>query len=701
MDKKQNIILRFICIFSIIALGFLAVIVQICKIQIKEREQWLNIAKNQIALERPIAPMRGNIYDCEGRLLVGSLPKYTLTMDTRVQAMHLGGDTLFYNNVDSISYGLSSIFKDKSPQQYRQMLVSAFKRGDGRLKLQPKPVSYTEMKAVKAMPFFKKGQYKSGLISDESHQRVMPFGSLAKRTLGSIYGETGQGNSGLEKRYDELLKGKPGISQRQRIAGRYENVTIEEAVNGCDLITTINADMQDQVESLLRQRIEMIEGEWGCCILMEVKTGEIKAICNLDRTADGRYVEMMNHAVTRVEPGSTFKTISLMAALDDGKIDYETDSFEVYSGGWKYSDTRIYDAHPRDTIYSVRDAMAASSNIALAKIVTQSYEKKAGKFADRLEKLGIADSIPCEIPGAQTPVISRPNDNTTLAKMSYGYSVELSPLQILTFYNGIANNGKMISPIIVKEIQKNGVTQKRFETQVLQSSLCKTSTLNAIRSCLHAVVWDDHLGTAALNPWGQKKAQSDIVTIAGKTGTAQIFENGHYSSRHHRIAFVGYFPEENPQYSCICVIHHPHKYGAYDAGGDCGRVVRHIAERTMASMSATDSEEMSMPYDSISKPQIKGGQQSRIKLAAKGTKVHVSKVDSEWAKIDKGMQAVAVKIEPNSVPNVIGMGARDAVYAIEQTGMKVQLSGKGRVVTQSVNAGQKAIKGGMVYLELR
>ena len=220
--------------------------------------------------------------------------------------------------------------------------------------------------------------------------------------------------------------------------------------------------------------------------------------------------------------------------------------------------------------------MAASSNIALAKIITQAYEKKGSKFADRLERMGIADSLPCEIPGAQKPLISRPNDNTTLAKMSYGYSVELSPLQILTIYNGIANNGKMISPLLVESISKEGKTIKRFESKVITSNLCKSSTLAAIQECLHAVVWDNKLGTASQDPWKQKKAQSNYVKIAGKTGTAQIFENGRYSNRHHRIAFVGYFPEDNPQYSCICVMHHPHKYGCYDAGGDCGRVVRQI-----------------------------------------------------------------------------------------------------------------------------
>ena len=701
MEKKRHIIFRFVLIFGVIMMGFTAVIIQILVVQYKEGDQWRQIAQKQIPSKRPIPPLRGNIYDCQGRLLVGSLPRYTLIMDTRVDALHQNGDTAFYNNVDSISAGLSRIFKDKSAGEYRNMLVRAFRKQDGRLKLQPNPVSYTDKRAVESLPFFKRGRYKSGLIIEDSHKRVMPFGSLAKRTLGSIYGETGQGIAGLEKQFNEELKGEPGIKQRQRIGAGNTDVVLKKAVNGCDLHTTIDADIQDQVESVLRQRLEMIEGEWGCCILMEVKTGKIRAISNLDRTKDGEYVETMNHAVTRVEPGSTFKTISLMAALDDGKIDYHKDSIEVYRAGWQYSDTRIYDAHPRDTIYCIRDAMAASSNIALAKIVTQAYEKKGSKFADRLERMGIADSLPCEIPGAQKPIISRPNDNTTLAKMSYGYSVELSPLQMLTIYNGIANNGKMISPIIVESISKEGKTVEQFESKVLNSSLCKSSTLAAIQECLHAVVWDNKLGTASQDPWKQKKAQSNYVKIAGKTGTAQIFENGRYSNRHHRIAFVGYFPEDNPQYSCICVMHHPHKYGCYDAGGDCGRVVRQIAERTMASMSTTDSEEIEQPYDSITKPQIKGGQQSRIKDAAKGTKVQVTKVDSEWAKVDKTMQSVGVKVNRDQVPNVIGMGARDAVYAIEQTGMKVQLTGKGRVASQSVAAGATAQKGKMVYLELR
>lgn len=705
MEKRRQIILRFALIFIAITLGFLLVLVQIVRLQTVERKKWLNAAPNQEAVQREIAARRGNIYDSDGRLLAGSLPRYTLTWDSRVEALHRGGDTLFYHNLDSIAAGLSRIFRDKSAAAYREQFKTAFRRHDGRMKIQPYPVSYTEMKQVKALPLFRRNKYTSGLIIEESHKRIKPFGNLASRTIGGIYGETGLGNSGLEKRYDRLLAGEPGLSERRRVAGRTEYVTIDEPRNGVDILTCIDANLQDLAETMLRRQIEAIEGEWGCCILMEVQTGEVKAICNLDRTSEGTYREMINHAVKRYEPGSTFKTVSLMAALDDGKINYERDTFRVYKDGWKYQDAVIRDAHPADTVYHVIDALAVSSNIALAKIVTQSYEGKAARFAERVRRIGICDSIPCEIPGAEPALLADPRDMATLAKMSYGYSVEMSPLQILTFYNGIANNGKMISPLIVKEIQENGKTIEKFESQVLKQSLCKSNTLHEIQESLHAVVWDNELGTASVLRWNGKivrrKAQSPLVHIAGKTGTAQVFENGRYSSRHHRIVFVGYFPEEEPQYSCICVIHHPHQYGMYDAGLNCGTVVRQIAEHTIAYTGITDSEELEIPYDSIDKPRVKGGRLQSIHRAAKGADIRVGKAHADWALVEPDMQIRPVVIEEGKIPNVLGMSAMDAVYAIEQTGMRAQIQGKGRVWKQSMKAGEPVLVGQTVWLELR
>ena len=383
----------------------------------------------------------------------------------------------------------------------------------------------------------------------------------------------------MEKGFDKELRGVDGLSSIQKIGGRYESVTEIEAQDGVDIVTTIDANLQDIVENALLVKTAERSAKWGCAILMETQTGAIRAIANIDRSKDGTYFEAQNHAVQRVEPGSTFKTIALTAALDDGKIDID-DTVSVSKQPWKYFSVKHTDAHPMDTVLTVRSALAVSSNIALAKLITRSYEGSAKKFVRRIEKMGLMDSVYCEIPGAEKVRIDVPNDTVTLSKMSYGYSVELSPMQLLMFYNAIANNGRMMRPMLVTAIQQNGEDIKRFRPEVVKSSICGSGTLRDIQGALHDVVWDDHLGTAAKRMWS-RKAQSNLVSIAGKTGTAQLFVRGHgYSGKRHRITFVGYFPEENPRYTCICMIEDP-QY-PYDAGMDCGSTVRVIAEKTMA-----------------------------------------------------------------------------------------------------------------------
>ena len=590
-DYQRNTILRFAAIFLLILGGFIGVVIKVIVIQTKEREQWLRVAASQVKTNQPVAATRGNILDCEGRILASSMPQYYVAMDTRVEALHLGGDTLFNKYVDSIADGLSTIIGDRTKEEYKKIMVDAFRSNKGKGKninrLSKRRISYTERKQVAKLPLVRRGVYKSGVSFDDQHRRVKPFGSLASRTIGSIYGDGGHGNAGLEKAFDTELAGIDGISTLQRVGGRWEHITVKEEEDGWDVVTTINTDLQDIVEKALRDRLEMVSGDWGCCILMETQSGHIKAIANLDRNKDGSYSESMNHAVTRVEPGSTFKTIALMAAIDDGKIKI-TDTIKVYRDGWVYlGKSKHTDSHPKDTTYSVRSALAVSSNIALAKIVTRAYDGNAEKFVKKLEKMNLRDSFYSEIPGADAPRIQVPNDAVTISKMAYGYSVELSPMQILAFYNGIANDGKMIRPMLVTELQQDGITMKRFSTETIKSSMCKKSTLADIRACLHDVVWDNNLGTASVRKWNGHiaayKAQSDLVHIAGKTGTAQLFIPGRgYSGRNHRMTFVGYFPEEAPQYTCICMIENPKNYPAYDAGYDCGNVVRQIAEKTIA-----------------------------------------------------------------------------------------------------------------------
>ena len=528
---------------------------------------------------RPIAATRGNILDSNGRLLATSMPQYYMYMDTRVPALHDKQGALFSRHIDTLALDLATIVGGLTQAEYKARICRAYKNGEKRLRVCDHRINYLQRQALEQNKLIKKGKYKSGIFFEDQHRRIKPYGILASRTIGGIYGEGGVGNSGLEKRFDKELRGEEGMSSIQRIGGRNESVTIEEAKDGLDVVTTIDANLQDIVENTLIAKTSERNAQWGCAILMETQTGYIRAIANIDRSEDGEYYEAQNHAVQRVEPGSTFKTIALVAALDDGKIDID-DTVSVTRHPWRYFSVTHTDAHPMDTLLTVRSALAVSSNIALAKLITRSYEGSAKKFVRKIERMGLTDSIYCEIPGADKARIDIPRDTVTLSKMSYGYSVELSPMQILMFYNAIANNGKMVRPMLVTSIQQNGAEEESFRTETIKSSICSKRTLNDIKGALHDVVWDDHLGTAAAKRWSNK-AQSKLVSIAGKTGTAQLFVRGHgYSAKRHRITFVGYFPEENPQYTCICMIEDP-KY-PYDAGMDCGSAVRVIAEKTMA-----------------------------------------------------------------------------------------------------------------------
>ena len=580
-DEQRNTIWRFAIIFIVITLGFVAVLVKIAYIQTVERDEWLKVAEKQVPTIRPITATRGNILDCNGRLLASSMPQYYMYMDTRVPALHEKKGALFTAHVDSLAKDLANIVGEHSQAEYKARIVQAYRKGEKRLKVCDHRINYLQRQELEQNALIKKGKYRSGIFFEDQHRRIKPYGLLASRTIGGIYGEGGGGNSGLEKRFDKELRGEDGLSSIQKIGGRYESVTIDEAKDGLDVVTTIDANLQDIVENALLERTALRGAKWGCCILMETQTGYIRAIANLDRSAtDGHYFEAQNHAVQRVEPGSTFKTIALMAALDDGKIDID-DTVSVTRQPWKYFTVKHTDAHPMDTLLTVRSALAVSSNIALAKLITRSYEGSANKFVRKIEKMGLMDSVYCEIPGADKVRIDVPKDTVTLSKMAYGYSVELSPMQILMFYNAIANGGRMMRPMLVTAIQQNGEIEKRFRPEVVKSSICGSRTLKDIQGALHDVVWDNHLGTAAKKAWIGNKAQSNLVSIAGKTGTAQLIIPGHgYSGRHHRMTFVGYFPEENPRYTCICMIEDP-QY-PYDAGLDCGTTVRVIAEKTMA-----------------------------------------------------------------------------------------------------------------------
>lgn len=580
VDEQRNTVWRFAIIFAVILCGFLAVMGKIIYVQTVERNEWLKVAEKQVPTRKPIQATRGNILDCNGQFLASSMPQYYMYMDASVPALHDNNGHLFTTYIDTLARDLSIIVPEHTQAEYKARITRAYLRSNKRLRVCDHRINYLQRRELERNPLLKKGKYKSGVFFEDQYRRIKPFGILASRTIGSIYGDGGGGNSGLEKRFDKELRGIDGMSSIQRIGGRNESVTEIEAQDGLDVVTTIDANLQDIVENALMAKTVERHAKWGCAILMETKTGYIRAIANLDRDPKSEdYFEAQNHAVQRVEPGSTFKTIALVAALDDDKIGID-DTVSISRQPWQYFSVKHTDAHPMDTLLTVRSALAVSSNIALAKLITRSYEGSAKKFVRRIERMGLMDSVYCEIPGADKVRIDIPRDTVTLSKMSYGYSVELSPMQILMFYNAIANDGRMMRPMLVTAIRQNGENVRTFRPEVVKSSICSSRTLRDIQGALHDVVWDDHLGTAAAKPWS-RKAQSRWVSIAGKTGTAQLFIPGHgYSGKHHRMTFVGYFPEENPQYTCICMIEDPQF--PYDAGMDCGTAVRLIAEKTMA-----------------------------------------------------------------------------------------------------------------------
>lgn len=582
-ENVKYTILRFAAVFGIILLLFVVVIVRIFTLQTVHRENLEALVAHRDSVYKVEKAIRGNIYDCQGRLLASSVPQYSIHMDTRVEALHLDNGKLFKQYVDSMAEGLSRIVGDQSKEEYKAKMVRAFhaktvKQQD--IRLTTERISYAQLKEIKKLPLIRRGVYKSGFYYVDLNRRVKPFNSLGSRTIGGIYAKSGKGNAGLELRFDEYLQGEDGKSIRQRVANEWAFIPIKDKKNGCDVYTTLDANLLDICETNLRARLEHTQADWGCVVLMETQTGEIKAMCNLDLNDNGQYHEIANHAVTRMEPGSTFKTIALMAAMDDGHVQLN-DTLRVWKDGWRYHGATHRDAHAMDTIFTVRQAMATSSNIALARIITKAYKGSAKSFVHKLRQMGLTDSIDYIIPGASQAKIQVPKDTVTISRMAYGYSVELSPLQILTIYNAIANNGKMIAPMLVSAIKDGDKDMKTFKTKVINHSICDEQTLQDIRACLHDVVWDNELGTASTGKWRQQKAQSDLVKIAGKTGTAQLIENGKYTSRKHRMSFVGYFPEDNPQYTCICVISNPRNTGFYDSGLDCGGVVRRIAESTM------------------------------------------------------------------------------------------------------------------------
>ena len=710
-DKRKNIVLRFGIVYTIICLSFLAVIYKISVVQFVERDKWMALAALAKKTDIVVKPNRGNIYACDGRLMASSIPTYYVYMDLRVPALHDKGGKLFKDNVDSVAIYLSSFFQDKTASDYKVMLNTAYAQGRSELQLFPKRITYSQLKQLKTLPLFRLGRNKSGLVTKELFKRVRPFGSLAARTIGDIYADDSKGGkNGLELFFNDQLLGTPGVSTRQKVANSYMETVQVEPIDGMDINTTLDIDLQDISEKALLDGVKQFGAAVGYAILMEVHSGQVKAIVNMQRNGDGTYTENRNGAVSDlVEPGSTFKVASLMAALDDGRVKL-TDTINTYNGLYNYGTSVMTDHNANHGGYhkiTLAQAIYASSNIGISRAIVKAYGKNPAEFVDKLYSMKLNENMNLEIPGAASPHIRHPHDKaaaywsyTTLPWMSVGYETQIPPIYTLAFYNSIANDGKLIKPFFVKSISKNGQIIKTFETRVINPLICKPTTLRDIRSTLLGVV-EDKLGTA-------QGVRSKFVRIAGKSGTAQISKGkGGYKDggKKHQVAFCGYFPFENPLYTCIVVMREP-SIGYPSGGTMSGSVFKNIAERVMALKS--NNKPVNFLNDSITtdsiQPYAKVGYYQALSTVASELKLPLG-VNSSSTWVKPSAEAKKIKIEPisvpgNVVPNMLGMGAKDAVYLSEKLGLNVQLQGVGKVFSQSLKSGIAVRKGTVIKINL-
>ncbi len=700
-DPRRNILARVYLVYFLILVFAVAIIARAAYIQFSEREELLKKAQEQEIKYFPIEALRGNILARDGSLLASSIPDFEIRMDASPQVV---SDELFTSKIDSLSLCLASLFGDKDSRRYKSELTEA-RRDNSRYLLIQNHVRYDELKKLKKFPIFREGKYRGGLIIIRKTTRELPYKELARRTIGfenpkeKIY-------VGLEGAYTESLQGTGGLQLKRRISnGEWIPVSDRPEVeprDGRDIITTIDINIQDVAESSLAAHLEEHQAFQGCAILMEVKTGEIRAIANLRYDPkDGQYKELYNYAIGEtVEPGSTFKLASVIAAMETGQVKL-TDQFYVGNGRTTYYGREMIDVHaPASSYISVREIFEESSNVGISKMITSVFGDRPEDFVAQLRRMSLGTPLGVEIPGEGKPFIKDPSDKqqwygTSLPWMSIGYELLLTPLQVLTFYNAIANDGVMVKPMFVSEIREGGQTQQKFEPVVINPSVCSKNTLYSVRSLLEGVVTD---GTG-------KILKDSTYKIAGKTGTALVADGSKgYAEKKYNASFCGYFPADNPKYSCIIVVNRPQSGKIY-GGAVAAPVFKDISDKVYATqLDIHGPQKHSISHDLPMTASATGHYESmRKSLMALSYPVALPRTSPEWAHLDsagKVMAIAAVAFGPDTIPDITGLTARDAVYLLEKAGLEPVVQGKGIVTAQSLAPGLPLSRGSEILLTL-
>ena len=693
----KKVMPRYYIITALLTLAGFAVVGKALYIMTAKKEYWMKVQSRLKHDSIPVRPNRGNILSCDGQLMASSIPEYKIYMDFQTGGPDI--DSLWQVKLDSICEGLNEAFPDMSEAEFRQHLEAGRQKmtmsgamGSRHWPVWKRRINYNTFTEVRKLPIFRMNKYKSGFHWEEFNARNRPFGSLAQRTVGIMFGEIDSARCGLELCYDSLLRGQEGLVHRQKVLNKVMNITEVPPIDGADLVTTIDVNMQDLAERAVIDELKEIDGDMGVAILMEVKTGDVKAIVNMSRVGSGQYAETINSAISyRCEPGSVFKVASLLVALDDGVIPRDT-SYVIHTGDgiMEMHGRQMKDHNWRRGGYqdiNVARTLEVSSNIGTSYVIDKFYGGHPEKFVEGLYRVGINEDLKLPLVGYRPPVIRKPDtktsdrskywSKTTLPWMSIGYETQIAPINTLAFYNAIANGGKMMQPRFVTKAVKDGETIEEFSPVVLKESIAKKETITMMQAVLEHVV-SQGLGR-------QAAPLSRAFKVAGKTGTAQIAdEHGGYHSGTTRywLSFAGYFPADNPRYSCIVCLR---KTGLPASGGGMSGVVfRHIAEGVMAQnvkRLVNDARDQNSNFT----PDVKVGNPAASAYVLNQLGVH-------------GTQSEISQVGLGVMPDVRGMGARDAVYELERRGMKVMIHGRGKVKSQSIAAGQSVKTGGVCEL---
>lgn len=717
--KSDKVMPRYFAIAVVLTLIGFAIVGKAMYIMTAKKEYWDQVASRLKRDSVSVKPGRGNILSCDGQLMASSIPEYKVFMDFQAGTEDSIGshkrDSVWTEKIDSICDGLHRIFPSKPASAFKAHLLKGRRKvlkngsvGARHWPVWPYRIDYNTFCEIRKLPVFSEPVYRGGFHWEEFNARRRPFGSLAQRTVGDMFGAKDSAKYGLELSYDSILRGTNGLMHRRKVLNKYMDIPVQSPVDGCDIVTTIDVGMQDLAERAVIEELKEINGEMGVAILMEVKTGDVKAIVNMTRDSNGKYHEAVNNAISyRCEPGSVFKVASFLVALDDGVVDT---SYVIHTG------SGVMQMHGRDMKdhnwrrggyqdINVARTLEVSSNIGVSHVIDKFYGSNPTKYVQGLYRVGINEDLKLPIVGYLAPKIRMPDtkttdrskywSKTTLPWMSIGYETQIAPINTVAFYNAIANNGRMMQPRFVKRLVKNGETIREFEPVVLKERIAKPQTIKTMQTILEHVV-SQGLG---------RKAGSKSFKVAGKTGTAQIADqHGSYHSGITRywLSFAGYFPADDPRYTCIVCLK---KSGLPASGGGMSGVVfHHIAEGVMAQNLKLNVED-ARDSASILIPDVKGGDM----LAASYVLEHLGvKTNATWGSPHAGGKLVwgkatrearnvtlsQTRTPRNAVPDVTGMGARDAVFLLESRGVRTRIRGRGKVKSQSIRPGT-AIRRGM------